>query len=135
MPISHSQDTAGPLARSVRDAAILLGAMSRPDRLDPAGAAAGNRFVADYARHMNPDGLRGARLGVARSFFADNAPLNGFLDRCLSVLRAAGAILVDPADLPRHGAWGDPETLVLLYEFKTDLNAYLSRLPPGIPRA
>src|SRR5580658_5228436 len=74
VPISHSQDTAGPLARSVLDAAILLGAMSGSDPEDPASAAAQGRFESDYRRYVTADGLRGARLGIARRFFADSAP-------------------------------------------------------------
>jgi len=133
IPLSRSQDTAGPLARSVRDAAILLGAMSGPDPGDPASVAVGARFETDYVQYLSDDGLRGARLGVARRFFADNAPINAFLEHALGMLTVAGAVLVDPADLPSHGTWGDPELEVLLYEFKADLNAYLERLPPGLP--
>jgi amidase len=133
VPISHSQDTAGPLARSVRDAAILLSVMAGLDLKDPASAAAGDRFGTDYERFLNPDGLRGARLGIARRFFADNAPLNAFLDRCVALLGQAGAEIVDPADLPMHGDWVAPELEVLLHEFKSDLNAYLARLPPSFP--
>jgi amidase len=133
VPISHSQDTAGPLTRSVRDAAILLDAMAEPDAKDPASAAARGRFEADYVHHLNVDGLRGARLGIARRFFADNAPLNAYLDRCASLLAQAGATLVDPADLPMHGEWVAPDLEVLLYEFKADLNAYLARIPPALP--
>jgi len=133
IPLSHSQDTAGPLARSVRDAAILLGVLSGPDASDPASVAVGAHFETDYVKYLADDGLRGARLGVARRFFADNAPVNAFLDRTLATLSAAGAVIVDPADLPGHGTWTDPELEVLLYEFKADLNAYLGRLPPGLP--
>jgi amidase len=133
VPISHTQDTAGPLTRSVRDAAILLGAMAEPDAKDPAGAAARGRFESDYVHHLNVDGLRGARLGIARRFFADNAPLNAYLDRCASLLAQAGATLVDPADLPMYGEWVAPDLEVLLYEFKADLNAYLARIPPTLP--
>jgi amidase len=129
IPISHSQDTAGPLARSVQDAAILLGVMSGSDREDPASAGAEGHFESDYARYLNPDGLRGARLGIARRFFRDNAPMNAFLDRCVALLASAGAEIVDPADLPMHGEWTAPGLEVLLYEFKNDLNAYLARLP------
>jgi amidase len=132
-PISHSQDTAGPLARSVRDAALMLGVMAGLDAADPASAAVGKRFETDYVRYVDANGLRGARLGIARKFFADNAPLNGFLDSCIEKLKGAGAVIVDPADLPMHGAAGAPEQEVLLYEFKADLNAYLRRLPPSFP--
>jgi amidase len=133
VPLSHSQDTAGPLTRSVRDAAILLGAMAGPDAEDPASGAARGHFESDYVRYLDVDGLRGARLGIARRFFADNAPLNAYLDRCVSLLAQAGAVLVDPADLPMHGDWVAPDLEVLLYEFKADLNNYLSRLPAALP--
>ena len=133
VPISHSQDTAGPLTRSVRDAAILLGALAGPDAQDPASGAARGHLESDYVRYLDVDGLRGARLGIARRFFADNAPLNAYLDRCVSLLARAGAILVDPADLPMHGEWVAPDLEVLLYEFKADLNAYLGRLPAALP--
>jgi amidase len=133
VPISHSQDTAGPLTRSVRDAAILLGAMAESDTKDPASAAARGRFESDYVHYLSVDGLRGARLGIARRFFADNAPLDAYLDRCASLLAQAGATLVDPADFPLHGEWVAPELEVLLYEFKADLNGYLARIPPALP--
>jgi amidase len=133
VPISHSQDTPGPLARSVRDAAVMLSAMTGLDSADPASVAVGDRFQTDYARYVDPKGLNGARLGIARKFFADNAPLNAFLDTCIATLKTAGAVIVDPADLPMHGSTGAAEQEVLLYEFKTDLNAYLKRLPPTFP--
>ena len=129
VPISHSQDTAGPLARCVRDAAVLLGIMSGKDAKDAASVAVGERFETDYTRYLNDDGLRGARLGIARKFFEANAPMNRFLDDAIVLLRDAGAIIVDPADLPEHGGWSAPEQEVLLYEFKADLNRYLAQLP------
>ena len=132
-PISHSQDTAGPLTRSVRDAAVMLGIMAGLDTADAASTAVGDRFQTDYARYVDPQGLAGARLGIARKFFADNAPLNGFLDTCIATLKTAGAVIIDPADLPMHGSTAAPEQEVMLYEFKTDLNAYLKRLPPTFP--
>jgi amidase len=133
VPISHSQDTAGPLTRSVRDAAVMLSIMAGLDASDPASAAVGNRFDQDYSRYLDINGLKGARLGIARKFFAENAPLNGFLDACIEVLKGAGAVIIDPADLPMHGAAAASELEVLLYEFKADLNTYLRRLPPTFP--
>jgi amidase len=151
VPISHSQDTAGPLARSVRDAAVLLGVLAEPaapgdSRRDyvghgdarpvagaPGGPAARDAARIDYARFVDPQGLAGARLGIARRFFADNAPLDRFLDRCVEMLKGAGAVIVDPADLPMHGAAAAAEQEVLLYEFKAGLNEYLARLPAGFP--
>jgi amidase len=132
VPISHSQDTAGPLTRTVRDAAVLLGIMAGLDPAD-AASAAGPGTDGDYVRYVDPQGLRGARLGIARRFFADNAPLDRFLDRCVALLQQAGAILVDPADLPAQTAVAAAEQEVLLYEFKADLNAYLARLPGEFP--
>lgn len=129
VPLAHSQDTAGPMARSVRDAAVLLGVMAGPDPEDPASVAVGTRFTNDYVSFLNEDGLRGARLGIARKFFADNAPLDRFLDGVVAQLKAAGAVIIDPADLPSHGTAGSAELDVLLVEFKHDLNAYLARLP------
>jgi amidase len=131
IPISHSQDTAGPFARTVRDVAVLLGAMAGPDPADAASAAVGDRFERDYVRFLDTHGLRGARLGIARRFFADSAPLDRFLSGCVALLVRAGASIVDPADLPMHGAAPTPEDEVLLYEFKSGLNTYLARLPSG----
>lgn len=117
VPISASQDTAGPLARSVRDAAILLGTM--------AGV--------DYTAALDARGLRGARLGIAREFFAGHAQLDRMLSDCAQTLKKAGAEVIDPAPLPLQGAMGAAEMEVLLYEFKDGLNRYLSRLPRGAP--
>jgi len=119
IPISASQDTAGPMARSVRDLAILLGAMADNPH--------------DYTRYLDPRGLRGARLGVARKFFEGNAPLDRFLSNCVEALKKAGAEVIDPADLPTHGQFDAAENDVLQYEFKDGLNRYLTRLPTGSP--
>ncbi|HYM12421.1 MAG TPA: amidase family protein, partial [Bryobacterales bacterium] len=118
IPIAHSQDTAGPMARTVRDAAILLGAMAGADGEDAATAAAGGKAQADYTKFLDAGGLRGARLGIARKFFEKNAALDRFLSGAADVLKKCGAEVIDPADLPSHGKWGDAEMEVLLYEFK-----------------
>jgi len=133
IPISASQDTAGPMARTVSDLAILLSAMTGIDPQDPATKSQQGRAVQDYTRFLDPRGLQGARLGITRKFFENNAPLDRFLSGCVDVLKKAGAEVIDPADLPTHGQMDAPEMDVLLYEFKDGLNRYLSRLPQGSP--
>ncbi len=134
VPIAHSQDTAGPMARTVRDAALLLGAMAGPDPRDPATAAAGGHVEKDYTRFLDPAGLKGARIGVARShYFGYNPHADAIAENALRVLKNAGAVLVDPADIATAGKWGDSEFDVLLYEFKADLDKYLTELGPGAP--
>jgi amidase len=133
IPISASQDTAGPMARPVSDLAILLSAMTGIDPQDPATKSQQGRAPQDYTRFLDPRGLHGARLGIARKFFENNAPLDRFLSGCVDVLKKLGAEVIDPADLPTHGQMDAPEMDVLLYEFKDGLNRYLSRLPPGSP--
>ena len=130
IPISHSQDTAGPMARTVRDAAILLSAMAGIDPRDPATKASAGKAQNDYTQFLDPHGLKGARLAVARKFFGGNAATDHIMEECLAEMKRQGAILVDPADLPSHGKYDDDELQVLLYEFKTDLNAYLAGLGP-----
>ena len=98
VPISHSQDTAGPLARTVRDAAILLAAMAEPGKLH-----------GDYIKFLDPNGLKGARLGVERKFFGANAEMDRLMEECLAEMKRQGAVLVDPANLPSHGKYDDEE--------------------------
>ena len=114
VPIAHSQDTAGPMARSVRDCALLLGAMTDPPT--------------DYATALDPDALQGARLGVVRQFFGFHAPSDRVYAAALRALEAAGATLVDPVVLPAIETLGDAELTVLLYELKAGLDAYLAGL-------
>jgi len=123
IPIAHSQDTAGPMTRTVRDAAILLSALAGEDPRDPATRGARGQ---DYVRLLDPDGLRGARIGVARAFFGRHPGVDRVMARALETLKAAGAVLVDPVDLPTAVAYRDAEFEVLLCEFKADLNAYLA---------
>ncbi len=117
IPISRSQDTAGPMARTVRDAAVLLNAMA-----DAKGAP-------DYTKSLDPRGLKGARLGIERKYFGANAAMDQVLEGCLAEMKRQGAELVDPANLPSHGKYDDDELEVLLYEFKAGVNAYLAQRP------
>ncbi|HEY3355173.1 MAG TPA: amidase, partial [Polyangia bacterium] len=133
IPIAHSQDTAGPMARTVADAAALLGTLAGPDPRDAATAAAAGKLERDYTRFLDPQALRGARLGVARKFFGFHDPTDTVMAGALAALRRAGAVLVDPADLPSHGKLDDPELEVLLFELKADLAAYFATLGPGAP--
>jgi amidase len=131
IPIAHSQDTAGPMARTVRDAAILLTALAGADPRDPATAAATGNAQPDYTKFLDSRGLRGAHIGVARKFFGFNAAVDRVMENCLAEMKRQGAEIVDPADLPSHGQLNEAEFEVLLYEFKADLNAYLGRLGQG----
>lgn len=130
IPISHSQDTAGPMARTVRDAAVLLGPLTGVDPRDSATAGSSGNSHVDYTLFLDADGLRGARIGVARSFTGFDPRVLAVFENAVSAIRDAGGIVVDPANLDAT-AWNDPLSLVLLeYEFKTDLNAYLATLGP-----
>ncbi|HTA24439.1 MAG TPA: amidase [Terriglobales bacterium] len=132
IPISHSQDTAGPMARTVRDAAILLGVMAGVDTRDSVTAASAGKGAADYTKFLDPNGLKGARIGVARKYFGFSDPVDALMNELVAEIKGAGAEVVDPADLPSHGKFGESEFMVLLYELKADLNAYLAARP-GAP--
>jgi amidase len=132
IPISHSQDTAGPMTRTVRDAAILLGALSGVDPRDPATKASAGKAATDYTQFLDPNGLKGARIAVARKFFGGNADTDKIMEECLAEMKRQGAILVDPADLPSHGKYDEDEQQVLYYEFKAGVNAYLAGLGPNV---
>jgi amidase len=125
IPIAHSQDTAGPMARTVRDAVLLLDAMSGSDPADAASIT--GQISRDYTQYLNPNGLRGARIGVVRQYFNIGPAVHAVMEECLRSMKDAGAVIVDPADLPTYESWRDTETAVLLYEFKNDLNAYLGK--------
>jgi amidase len=133
IPISHSQDGAGPMCRTVRDAAILLGALTGVDPDDSATAASAGKSQTDYAQHCDPHGLKGARIGVARKYFGFNDAVDALMEQSLNVMKTQGATLVDPADIATLGKFDDTELLVFMYELKADLNAYLARLGPGAP--
>ena len=133
IPISHSQDTAGPMTRTVRDAAILLGGAVGVDPRDEATSASEGNFHTDYAQFCDPAGLEGARIGVARSFTGFDPRVTALFEDAIQAMADAGAVIVDPANLP-EAAWNDELPLLLLeYEFKADLNAYLATLGPDAP--
>ncbi len=129
VPIAHSQDTAGPMARTVRDAAILLNALAGVDPRDIATAESAAKIEADYTRFLDPNGLRGARIGVARKYFGFSDSVDDLMSNVMEEMKRQGAVLVDPADLESHGKFDDTEFTVLLYELKADLNAYLAGRP------
>ncbi len=133
IPIAHSQDTAGPMTRTVTDAALVLGTLTGIDARDHATDASRGETHADYTQFLDPNGLRGARIGVARKFFGANTRATKVLESALEAMKRGGAELIDPADLPTHGKFGSAEHEVLLYEFKADLNAYFAGLGPSAP--
>ena len=116
IPIAHSQDTAGPMCRTVTDAAILLGVLGGTD----------------FTKSLDANGLKGARIGVARKYFGFNDATDRVMKDSLDVIKQLGATLVDPADMATSGKYDDSEMEVLLYEFKTDLNKYLAGLSPAV---
>src|SRR5918999_4381747 len=135
IPIAHSQDTVGPHARTVADAATVLGALVGPDTRDPATARSAGRFRTDYRPFLDRNGLRGARIGVARNGVSGySEETERVFEAAIRAIRDAGATVVDPADIPTIDEinTGEAEIAVLVYEFKRDLNAYL-RTRTGVP--
>ncbi|HEX5505530.1 MAG TPA: amidase [Thermomicrobiales bacterium] len=129
VPISHNQDTVGPHARTVTDAAITLGALVGVDPRDPATAASAGHSFTDYTQFLDPNALRGARIGVARKGVTGySEKTDAIFEQAIAALRAAGAVIVDPADIPTIDEinTSSDETTVLLFDFKQDLNAYLA---------
>jgi amidase len=134
IPIAHSQDTAGPMARTVRDAAILLGVLAGVDARDSATVSSNRPGPTDYTQFLDANGLRGARIGVARDkFWGYSAVTDQLVNDAIAAMKAQGAVIVDPADIATAGKFDDTEFDVLLYEFKADLNAYLATLGPRAP--
>ena len=126
IPIAHSQDTAGAMARTVADAAILLGALTGADKNDSATIASAKHALKDYNRVLDQDGLKGARIGIARNMCGTDARIRELFEQSIFVMRKLGAIIIDPANLPNFDKFGKTEAEVLYYEFKADLNKYLS---------
>ena len=134
IPISASQDTAGPMTRTVEDAAVLLATVAGPDPEDPATQAGEGRLHADYTAFLDPEGLRGARIGIARDgFFGYNAWTDRIAGVAIRTLERLGANVVDPANVPVSSELRHMEFEVLLYEFKDGLDRYLQSLGPDAP--
>jgi len=131
VPIAHSQDTAGPMARTVADAATFLGAMTGVDPQDPETAKSRGKALTDYTKFLDPNGLRGARIGIARNFFGYHEKIDQLINQCIEVMKQQGAIIVDPANIETAGKFGDTEFEVLVYEFKADMAKYLATRGPG----
>ena len=131
IPVAHSQDTVGPIARTVTDAAILLGAMVGVDRNDGSTRSSAGRFYRDYTTFLDRDGLKGARIGVPRQgYFGYSDKADKIAEAALGRMRKLGAKIIDPANIPtaKQMSASEDELTVLLYEFKVDLNRYLARL-------
>jgi len=133
IPIAHSQDTAGPMARTVSDAAVLLGALTGVDSRDTVTQESRGKSLTDYTQFLDSNDIRGARIGAARNFFGFNEKVDRIMDACIEEMQRLGAEIVDPANIETAGELRDTEFEVLLYEFKTDLNNYLAGLGPDAP--
>ncbi len=133
IPISHSQDTAGPMSRTVTDAAIILGALTGEDPRDKTTAQSRGKAYTDYTRFLDKNGLNGMRIGVAKKHLGFNRYVDALMAEVILTITGLGARVFNPADIPTTGQFDDSEFDVLLYEFKADLNAYLKTLGASTP--
>jgi Asp-tRNAAsn/Glu-tRNAGln amidotransferase A subunit and related amidases len=132
IPIAHSQDTSGPMARTVRDAAILLGVLTGADERDPVTASSRTKGHADYTKFLDADGLKGTRIGVARQYFGFNDATDRLMKEAIELIKNLGATIVDPANIKTNGKFDATENDVLQFEFKTDVNKYLAGTPAAV---
>ncbi len=132
IPVAHSQDTAGPMARNVADAAVILDALAGLDPRDPVTKAGQKKAFRNYSSVLDKGGLKGARIGVVRNMAGSDARVLKIFESCLKILADSGAILIDPANVPHFNKYARTELEVLYFEFKADLNRYLSGLDSKI---
>jgi amidase len=129
IPIAHSQDTAGPMARTVADAAALLSALTGVDERDPATAESVGHVETDYAVFLDKDGLKGARIGVSRNYWGFDTRVDQIMDHAVEVIKSLGAEIVDKTNVNNESKYSKSELEVLLYEFRADVNTYLAQHP------
>ncbi len=132
IPIAHSQDTAGPMARTVADAAALLTAITGVDPRDPATIPSSGRGPSDYTAFLDKGGLKGARIGIGRKFFGKDARVDHVMESAIAAMKDAGAVMVEDCELSPGQEYGESEFEVLLHEFKADLNSFLASVDPGL---
>ncbi|MFW9827815.1 MAG: amidase [Candidatus Thorarchaeota archaeon] len=130
IPISHNQDTAGPMARTVRDAAILLSVIAGSDPDDPSTMNHNHEIPSDYTKFLDPNGLKEARIGVARNYFGNSDLIDKIIEKSIEMMRKMGAIIIDPVEITSLKDLSDPEFQVLLHDFKHDINEYITKYGP-----
>ncbi len=133
IPISHSQDTAGPMCRTLRDAAIMLGTIAGVDPEDTATSESQGKSHTDYTKFLDEKGLKGARIGVARKYFGFSEGVDAIMAEAINIMKREGATIVDPADIETFGKFDESESLVFDYELKADMEKYLARRGPASP--
>ena len=135
IPVAPSQDTAGPMARTVADAALLLGALTGIDPQDTRTEASRGHFYSDYSPFLQTDGLRGTRIGIARNYFGYHEQVDALINTAIGVMKQQGAVIIDPANVKTAGQFGEAEFTVLLYEFKDSFEAYLRNRSASGPQS
>jgi amidase len=133
IPISHSQDTAGPMCRTLRDAAIMLGVLTGIDPEDSYTTESQGKSYTDYTQFLDANGLKDARIGVVRKFFGFSDGVDGIMGEAIDVMKKQGATIIDPAEIETLGKFDDSESLVFDFELKADIEKYLGGLGPASP--